>query len=117
MANFKYKGISADGEDIRGVVEAPDQFEAVAKIRQTCFIIEEIEQVTVQEKGFAKRIKKIDAKTLSVLCNRFATILGVGLPIVQAVDMLAGQMEDKYVSQMLREVSKDVAGTQEGAAK
>lgn len=109
MANFKYKGISMDGEDIKGVVEAPDQFEAVAKIRQTCFIIEEIEEVTIQEKGIAKRVKKIDTKTLSLLCNRFSTILGVGLPIVQAVDMLAGQMEDKYISQMLRDVSKDVA--------
>lgn len=109
MANFKYKAISKNGEHVNGVIEAPDQLEAVAKIKQTCPVIEEIQEVKAQVKGLAPNIKKISAKTLSLLCNRFSIILGVGLPIVQAVDMLAGQMEEKEVSNMLHEISKDVA--------
>ena len=109
MANYKYKAISKNGETVNGVVEAPDQLEAVAKIKQTCPVIEEIQEVKGQNKGLAPKIKKVSTKTLSLLCNRFSIILGVGLPIVQAVDMLAGQMEEKEVSQMLKEISKDVA--------
>lgn len=109
MATFKYTGISAGGEQVNGVVEAPDQFEAVVKIKQDCTVVKTIEEVKGHSKGIGAKSKKISSKTLSMLCSRFSIILGVGLPIVQAVDMLAGQMEDKYVSKMLREVSKDVS--------
>ena len=94
MANYKYRGISASGEAVNGVVEAPDKFEAVAKIKSTCPIVEEIEEVDVKQKGIAKRPKKIDAKNLSMLCSRFSIILGVGLPIVQAP---AGQTVFKQI--------------------
>lgn len=109
MANFKYRAISTNGEIVNGVVEAPDQMAAVAKIKQTCPVIEEIQEVKGPEKGYVPRIKKVSAKTLSLLCDRFSIILGVGLPIVKAVDMLAGQMEEKELQFLLKEVSKDVA--------
>lgn len=109
MANFKYRAISKNGEVVNGVVEAPDQMEAVAKIKQSCPVIEEIEEIQGQSKGLAPKAKKVSAKNLSLMCNRFSIILGVGLPIVQAVDMLAGQMEDKELRVMLKDISKDVA--------
>lgn len=109
MANFKYKAISTGGENVNGVVEATDQMAAVAKIKQTCSVIIEIEEVQGPELEYKPRAKKIDVKLLSLMCDRFAIILGVGLPIVKAVDMLAGQMEDKALKGILKKVSKDVA--------
>ncbi len=109
MANFKYKAISNSGEEISGVLEATDQIAAVAKIKQTCTIITEISEVAGPELDFKPRSKKIDSKLLSLMCDRFAIILGVGLPIVKAVDLLAGQMEDKALKGILKQVSKDVA--------
>ena len=109
MANYKYRAISADGEIVNGVVEAPDKLEAVAKVKESCPIVDMIEEVENREKGFLSKPRKIDVKSLSMLCSRFSIILGVGLPIVKAVDMLAGQMEDKHVSKMLREISKEVS--------
>jgi len=109
MANFKYKAISAGGENVSGVVEATDQIAAVAKIKQTCSIILEIQEVELKELEYKPRARKIDVKTLSLMCDRFAIILGVGLPIVKAVDLLAGQMEDKALHGILKKVSKDVS--------
>lgn len=109
MANFKYKAISTSGENVNGVVEATDQMAAVAKIKQTCSIILEIQEVQGPEIDFKPRGKKIDEKLLSLMCDRFAIILSVGLPIVKAVDMLAGQMEDKALKGILKKASKDVA--------
>lgn len=109
MANFKYKAISTSGEPVNGVIEATDQMTAVAKIKQTCSIIVEIQEVQGPEIDFKPRGKRIDAKLLSLMCDRFAIILGVGLPIVKAVDLLAGQMEDKALQGILKKVSQDVA--------
>lgn len=109
MANFKYTAISAGGENISGVVEATDQIAAVAKIKESCSIIIEIKEVEQKDLEYKPRGRKIDVKTLSLMCDRFAIILGVGLPIVKAVDLLAGQMEDKALLGILKKVSKDVA--------
>lgn len=109
MANFKYKAISTSGENVNGVVEATDQMAAVAKIKQTCSIIVEIEEVQGPEIDYKPRARKIDSKLLSLMCDRFSIILSVGLPIVKAVDMLAGQMEDRALKGILKKVSKDVA--------
>lgn len=108
MANFKYKAVSAYGEEVTGVVEAPGELDAVVKIKQTCPVILEIKEVKNKE-GLSLQSKKVNVQNLSLLCDRFAIILGVGLPIVKAVDMLAEQMEDKSLKEMLADISKDVA--------
>ena len=108
MANFKYKANSVNGQIITGVIEAPDEMEAVAKIKQNCPVIIEIKEIKAKE-GVQLASKKVSVQNLSLLCDRFAIILGVGLPIVRAVDMLADQMEDKNLKEILGQVSKDVA--------
>lgn len=107
MANFKYKALSKNGEEIGGFIEAVDQMTAVAKIKQSCPVILEIKAVGQGEEN--QKIKKVDIQTLSLLCDRFSIILGVGVPIMKAVDMLAAQMEDKNVKAILNDVSKDVS--------
>lgn len=108
MANFKYKATSISGELISGVVEATNEMDAVVKIRQTCPVIIEIKEVKNKD-GIQLKSKKVSVQNLSLLCDRFSIILGVGLPIVRAVDMLADQMEDKDLKEMLGEISKDVS--------
>lgn len=108
MANFKYTALSVSGETVKGVVEAAEQFEAVAKIKQNCPIIVEIEEVGAVANAKVN-LKKIDAKTLALMCNRFSMLLAVGLPIVKSVEMLATQIEDKYLSYTLKDIAKDVA--------
>lgn len=108
MANFKYKAKSLSGELVSGVIEATTQMDAVAKIKQSCSVIMEIKEVKTQE-GLRLSTKKVSVQNLSLLCDRFSIILGVGLPIVKAVDMLADQMEDKDLKVMLGEIAKDVS--------
>ena len=108
MANFKYKATSFSGEEVSGVIEATNEMDAVVKIKQNCSVIIEIKEVKTKE-GLQLKNKKVSVQNLSLLCDRFAIILGVGLPIVKAVDMLADQMEDKDLKTMLGEISKDVA--------
>lgn len=109
MGNFKYTAKSKSGELIHGVVEADDQFEAVAKIKQTCPVIIEIEETSRGEGITGPMLKRINDKNLSLLCDRFAMLIRVGLPIVDAVNMLSRQMEDKNISHILRDIAKDVA--------
>lgn len=107
MANYKYVAYSKNGEKVKGVVEALTKNEAVAKIKDLCPVVEEIKEI--QGQVVEQKIQKIKIKDLSLMCERFAIVLNVGLPLVQSVEMMANQTEDKNLKHILQEVHEDVA--------
>ena len=111
MPAYKYEGAYAGGEKVSGVVEAVSRVEAVAKIRQECEIvlsIKEVPRLALRERA-ANKIHTITAKSLSLSCKQFSIILKSGLPLVQTVNLVAGQSADKSLSALLYQVSEDVS--------
>lgn len=107
MANYKYIAYSQSGEKVKGFVEALTKNEAVAKIKETCPIVEEIKEIEGQV--VKQKIQKVKVKALSLMCERFAIVLNVGLPLVQSLEMMANQTDDKNLKHILEEVHDDVA--------
>ena len=97
MVTFKYKAISRDGLPVSGIVEAYDEYAAVAQIKETCSLVTRITPVR-ERSGFLTKeinVKKIDLKALSMVCSQFSVILAAGMPIAKCVGLIAGQSEDK----------------------
>ena len=80
MITFKYKAISRDGLPVSGIVEAYDEYAAVAQIKEECRLVTKITPVKEHTGLLTKEInvKKIDMKALSVVCSQFAVILAAG---------------------------------------
>lgn len=111
MTTYKYKGISADGAKVSGVIKAYDEFEAVSQLRETCSVVTRIEAVPEQMGGSVRLgAHRIKAQELAILCSQFAIILTSGLPIVRCVEMVAAQARTREVQQVLRRVGEDVSG-------
>ena len=55
------------------------------------------------------RFRKVSAKSLALVCQQFSIILKAGLPLVQTVDLVASQTDDKILSRLLSQVSEDVS--------
>lgn len=110
MPTYKYEAAYASGERVNGVVEALSQTEAVAQIRQSCEVVLSLSEVRAAVRDPFERFHKIDAKSLSLACRQFAIVLKAGLPLVQTVDLVAGQVSDKALAKLLRQASEDVAG-------
>lgn len=110
MTTYKYKGISADGAKVSGVIKAYDEFEAVSQLRETCSVVTRIEAVPEQTGGVRLGAHRIKAQELAILCSQFAIILTSGLPIVRCVEMVAAQARTREVQQVLRHVGEDVSG-------
>lgn len=110
MPTYKYEGAYASGERVTGIVEAVSQNDAVAQIRQNCEVVLSLKEVprAVTRDPLA-RFRKIGAKSLALTCRQFAIILKAGLPLVQTVDLVAGQCGDRALEQLLRQVSEDVS--------
>lgn len=111
MATFKYEALYEGGEKVSGIVEAKSSREAVARIRQNCDVVLSLKEVpkVMSRPANLEEKRRIKAKSLALTCQQFAIILRAGLPLVQTVDLVAGQTDDKALAALLRKVSEDVS--------
>src|SRR5258706_5756551 len=109
MAPYVFKGRNRLNEIVVG--------ERVADNRDGLRQILRREQVTltsVKEKGREIGIpkiggrKKVKAKDLSIFTRQFSVMIDAGLPLVQCLEILAQQQENKYFQQILLQVRQDV---------
>lgn len=112
MISYKYTAQSRDGARVSGVLEAVDEYAAVASIKQEYPIVLSISEV--KQGGLSgilnKEINtKIDHKALSVMCSQFSIILTSGVAIDRAIMIVAEQTRDKKLKKMLTSSAKDVA--------
>lgn len=114
METYSYKALTAEGVEIKGVVQAPDEFTAVRQIREKCPVITSITPV---RGDFLSRLLKteigntrIKIRSLALMCSQFAITLKSGLPIGRAMEMIANQTEDKKLKKILTDSAEVVLG-------
>ncbi len=111
MNSYKYNALSADGAKVKGIIEAVDEYQAVDKIKEKCPIVISIDEIQNKKMNsiLNKEIgKKVDSKSLSVMCSQFAIILEAGTPLNKTIKMIASQTEDKKLKKMLENAYDDV---------
>lgn len=110
MAEFYYEGKKISGELIKGSMDAETENDvAVALRRQSIFptkiVKEGSSSKNIEFKLFNPRVK---SKDLAIFCRQFATIIGAGISVVECVDILRKQTENKKLRAALAEVFEDV---------
>lgn len=110
MQTFKYTALSRDGTKVSGQVDAFDEYAAAAEIRQEYPTLVSLKPVSTEAKGLAALFRpKISEKALAVMCSQFAIILSSGLSVMRAVELIAGQTDDKNLKKILLDAAADVA--------
>lgn len=110
MTTFRYKGQTAGGAKVSGVLRAYDEFEAADKLRESFAIITKLEAVPEKKESVLSRpvAFRVKEKELALLCSQFAIILASGLSVERCVSMVAAQTKNKYLRRMLDKVSEEV---------
>lgn len=100
-----------DGAKVHGIVEAVDEYTAVARIKETCPIVLDMKPVKEKHGILSKEIgkPKVDHKALSVMCSQFAIILQSGVPIDTCMSLISRQVKDKHLKKMLEISAEDVS--------
>lgn len=106
----KYKGQTAGGAKVSGVLRAYDEFEAADKLCESVAIITKLEAVPEKKESVLSRpvAFRVKEKELALLCSQFAIILASGLSVERCVSMVAAQTKNKYLRRMLDKVSVEV---------
>lgn len=111
MISYKYSALSKDGDKVKGVIDAVDEYDAIEKIKSNNSIVLDIEAIKNSSLNSilnAEINPKVKIKPLAVMCSQFAIILNAGTPIDVTIKMIAGQTQDKKLKKILDNVYLDV---------
>ena len=101
MARFNYRAMDSNGKIKKGTVEANTEEAAKTKLRNEGLNITEFGVSKDVQFGLCK--KGVKNKDLSVFCKQFAAVLRAGVPIIQALDMMATSTENKTLRDAIEE--------------
>src|SRR5215213_2222271 len=104
MPTFTYTARSAAGELKTAVMEAPSRDDVVAQLRRQRMTVVKVDE----DKQKKKASGKIGMRDIVIFTRQFSTMINSGLPLVQALDILAKQTENKALAEVTRAVVFDV---------
>jgi type IV pilus assembly protein PilC len=109
MPVFTYRGVNRAGSTVTGERMATTKSELAATLRR-----ENINVSKLSEKGKEFNIPTfgtgVDDKELAVFTRQFSVMIDAGLPLVQCLEILAGQQENKIFQKILTGVRASVEG-------
>src|SRR5580765_3316033 len=115
MPSFAYTGRTRAGETVSGERVADSMDAATAALRREQINVTRITPaVKGKEEGAAKKEKtgrtgkKVAAKNLAVFTRQFSVMIDAGLPLVQCLDILGSQEEDKNFAFVILATRTDV---------
>jgi len=92
-----------------GEITASSADEAKEKLRKKD-IIPHVVTEKKKKVSFLSSFGKVKEKDIVVFTRQFATMIDAGLPLVQALDILSTQVENKKFAEVLKQVKFDVEG-------
>src|SRR5215217_4999787 len=104
MPTFTYTARAVNGELKTSTIDAPSREEVVAQLRRQRMSVVKVDEET-------KKVKtrgSIKMRDIVIFTRQFSTMINAGLPLVQALDILAKQTENKVLSEVTRAVVFDV---------
>ncbi|HEX6624982.1 MAG TPA: type II secretion system F family protein [Pyrinomonadaceae bacterium] len=109
MPTYVFKGRNRLGEVIVGERMADSREVLRQLLRREQVILTSIKEkgreIAVPKLG---RRKKVKAKELAIFTRQFSVMIDAGLPLVQCLDILSQQQENKFFAQVLVQVRQDV---------
>jgi type IV pilus assembly protein PilC len=108
MPSFVWEGRTRAGELRKGVMEAENDNAIVNTLRGQNIAVTKVRRKSRDIKfSFGTGVKQ---KDIVVFTRQFATMIDAGLPLVQALDILSNQSENKRFGKVLADVKNRVEG-------
>jgi type IV pilus assembly protein PilC len=106
MPTFAYTARTSSGELKQSTIDAPSRDDAVAQLRRQRLTIVKVDEAKSTPKK--KLGGSVSMRDIVIFTRQFSTMINAGLPLVQALDILAKQTENKTLASVVREVVFDV---------
>ncbi len=109
MATFAYVGRTRSGAVKKGELNAKTRDEAVDQLRKQSVVVTSLEEKKGGAGGFNFSLGSgLTDKDLVVFTRQFGTMINAGLPLVQCLEILSTQSENKVLRETIGEVKTQV---------
>lgn len=105
MPSYAWKGKNRIGELQEGVIVADTRDAAAATLRRNGI---QLVSIKPQAAAGTKSLGKVKAKDLAIFTRQFSVMIDAGLPLVQCLEILGAQQQDKGFKRVIEAVRKDV---------
>jgi type IV pilus assembly protein PilC len=109
MPAFVWKGKTRDGKVVSGERNAENKEAVMALLRRDQILVS-----SVKEKGKEIALPKlgggVPSKDLAIFTRQFSVMIDAGLPLVQCLEILGSQQENKNFAKILQQTRMDVEG-------
>ncbi|MCK4298730.1 MAG: type II secretion system F family protein, partial [Planctomycetes bacterium] len=121
MPTFRYSARTGAGDNVNGTVSAGNQAEALGQLRSQDLTVislrEEIRRREFPLLGRGRLRARVSTEEMVVFTRQFSTMISAGIPLLEALEILAEQVENQGFSRVIsRCVEKVRAGSDLSAA-
>src|SRR5687767_14501926 len=106
MPTFTYTARALNGEMKSATMDAATRDDVVAALRKQRMNVVKIDEQKAKKSSFGQ--PGITMRDVVIFTRQFSTMINAGLPLVQALDILAKQSENKTLQDVTRQVVFDV---------
>jgi type IV pilus assembly protein PilC len=107
MPMFEYTARAPSGQIQKGQLDAPSKDEVSAYLRKNRLILVNVREAPKQI-SFSFGGPRIKTRDIVIFTRQFATMINAGLPLVQSLNILAQQTENKALRDVTKAVVYDV---------
>jgi type IV pilus assembly protein PilC len=106
MPKYTYVGMASNGKQVKGEIQAGSKNEVVSLLRK-----KKVRPISIKAKqinfslSFGSSIK---LEEISRFTRQLAAMTSAGLPLVQCLDILGSQTENKSLAQKIQQISSDI---------
>lgn len=110
LKNYRWRGINSNGKKVSGQMLALNEVEVRDKLKEQHISIKKVKRGSVSL--LTKLTHRVNTKDITLLTRQLATMLTTGVPIVQALKLVADNHRKAEMKSILTQMSKGVeAGT------
>ena len=110
MAEFQYRVITPEGKEKKGTMEGKsvEQVSGVLKAQKN--VILSVSEASLMNRDINFSLGgRVSARDYSIFCRQFVSIISAGVSIINALEMMRDQTENRTLKKALGEVYEDVS--------
>ena len=95
MPGYIYRAMGPDGKEKKGNITATNQDQAMNKLKADGLIVMKLEPENALNKEITFGTPRVKARDYAVFCRQFVAILKAGVSVINALQMMSEQTENK----------------------
>jgi type IV pilus assembly protein PilC len=104
MPVFEYTARNLKGNLVQDKIDLPSRDDVIAHLRKNRMVVVQVRQAPKEISLGALFKGGVKTRDIVIFTRQFATMINSGLPLVQALDILAQQTENKVLADITRAV-------------